>query len=309
MAASLTGIDFRPLDGQLFGVAKNGLNESVVTIHPTTGVVSQVGPGMTGLQDLFYGMDFNPTVDRIRSTGDLESNRRLNPITGGLTATDVPLAYVPGDLRPGDLRAVTDPSVVHVAYDNNFPAATETTLYGIDTDRDVLVRIGGPGGNPSPNGGQLTTIGPLGVNATELGGFDIQPFTNDAYAALRVNNTSILYHINLATGAATPIGPIGNQAVIDGLTLALCTTAAAVDISGRVLTPDGLGLRNAVVSMVDSTGVVRTATTSSFGYYSFEGVDAGQAYVVGVSSRRYRFAPRVVQAFDTMTDVDFVGLE
>lgn len=259
---------------------------------------------MTALQDLFYGMDFNPTVDRIRSTGDLDSNRRLNPITGGLAGTDTTLDYAAGD--PG---AGSDPTVAHVAYDNSFPAATQTTLYGIDTSRDVLVRIGGVGGTPSPNGGELTTIGPLGVNATELGGFDIQPFTNDAYAALRVSNVSNLYHIDLATGGATLIGPIGNQAVIDGLTLALCTTAAAVDISGRVLTPDNRGLRNAVVSMVDSAGVVRTATTSSFGYYSFEGVDAGHAYVMGVSSRRYRFAPRVVQVFDTLTDVDFVGLE
>jgi subtilisin-like proprotein convertase family protein len=74
-------------------------------------------------------------------------------------------------------------------------------------------------GNPSPNGGQLTTIGPLGVAITSFGGFDIQPGTNTAYAALRISGVSILHTINLTTGAATAIGPIGSGTAIDGLTV------------------------------------------------------------------------------------------
>jgi hypothetical protein len=61
--------------------------------------------------------------------------------------------------------------------------------------------------------------------------------------------------------------------------------------------------------MTDANGVVRTATTSSFGFYRFEGVTVGESYVMGVSSRNYRFTPRVVQVFDSLTDIDFVGLE
>ena len=89
----------------------------------------------------------------------------------------------------------------------------------------------------------------------------------------------------------------------------LPATAAGVEISGRVTTPDGRGLRNATVSMVDSQGVVRTATTSSFGYYSFDGIEAGSSIVMSVESRRYRFAPRIIQVIDTLTDVDFQGQE
>lgn len=89
----------------------------------------------------------------------------------------------------------------------------------------------------------------------------------------------------------------------------LTTTAAGVEVTGRVLTPDGRGLRNAEVSITDSQGVKRTVITSSFGYYRFTEVEAGEIYVIGVSSKRYRFASRAVQVADALTDVDFVGLE
>ncbi|MBX3293622.1 MAG: carboxypeptidase regulatory-like domain-containing protein [Acidobacteria bacterium] len=86
-------------------------------------------------------------------------------------------------------------------------------------------------------------------------------------------------------------------------------TAAGVEVSGRVLTPDGRGLRNAVVTMTDANGITRTTVTSSFGYYRFEGVPVGDSFVMTVNSRSYRFVPRLVNVLDNMTDVDFVGLE
>jgi hypothetical protein len=87
------------------------------------------------------------------------------------------------------------------------------------------------------------------------------------------------------------------------------STSAGVAISGRILTPDGRGLRNAQVTIIDSNGFARTVTTSSFGYYRFEDVESGQSYVVRVSTKRYRFTPRVVQVVDSLTDVDFIGIE
>lgn len=89
------------------------------------------------------------------------------------------------------------------------------------------------------------------------------------------------------------------------------TTPAAiqVSVSGRVTTPSGLGLRNAVVSLIDSNGVRRTATTSSFGIYSFNMVRSGETYTLTVSSKRYRFSPQTPTVTDTVTNVDFTGLE
>ena len=89
----------------------------------------------------------------------------------------------------------------------------------------------------------------------------------------------------------------------------LPSTAAGVEISGRVLTPDGRGLRNATVTIIDSMGNRRTATTGSFGYYHFYDVESGSSMVMGVTSNRFRFTSRVVQVFDSVDDVNFIGQE
>ena len=82
-----------------------------------------------------------------------------------------------------------------------------------------------------------------------------------------------------------------------------------VTISGRVLAPNGSGLRNVSVRITDQNGIARTATTSAFGFYSFDGIAPGAPYTMIVLSRQFRFAPRTVQVTGNLTDVDFVGLE
>ncbi|MEO7660652.1 MAG: carboxypeptidase-like regulatory domain-containing protein, partial [Pyrinomonadaceae bacterium] len=94
-----------------------------------------------------------------------------------------------------------------------------------------------------------------------------------------------------------------------GFDLFITKLAVGLTISGRVVTPTGLGLRNAIVALTDSFGVRRTATTSSFGIYSFNDVRTGETYIIGVSSKRYRFASRGLFLDDNLTNVDFVGLE
>lgn len=89
-------------------------------------------------------------------------------------------------------------------------------------------------------------------------------------------------------------------------------TAAAsqISISGRVLTPEGLGLRNARVVITNSQGVVRTATTSSFGTFVAEGIASNETYVMTVSSKRYRFAPKQISVGAVnVSNLDFIGLE
>jgi hypothetical protein len=90
---------------------------------------------------------------------------------------------------------------------------------------------------------------------------------------------------------------------------AIDAIAVPVSVSGKVLTPDGRGLRNALVTMTDPTGVVRGATTSSFGNYSFADVAPNQTYFIGVSSKRFRFSTRTVGVNSNLTGLDFVGLE
>ena len=97
--------------------------------------------------------------------------------------------------------------------------------------------------------------------------------------------------------------------MIDDVALATtCPAATTATVSGRVVTPTGTNLRNAVVSLTDPLGVRVTATTSSFGVYSFANVITGQNYVIGVTSKRYRFATQTMLVTGNVT-INFTGLE
>ncbi|MFL6374183.1 MAG: FG-GAP-like repeat-containing protein [Pyrinomonadaceae bacterium] len=100
---------------------------------------------------------------------------------------------------------------------------------------------------------------------------------------------------------------LGGNASGTGTIVSDETSAAHVTISGRVLTADGAGLRNARVDLTDESGVVRTVITSAFGYYSFNAVGSGRAYIVGVSARRYRFRTQLITVKDTLSDLNFVA--
>lgn len=82
-----------------------------------------------------------------------------------------------------------------------------------------------------------------------------------------------------------------------------------VSISGRVFSPTGLVQRFVTVTLIDGSGVRRTATTSSFGEYRFEMVATGQEYTLTVASKRYRFAPQFVNVQGALTNINFTGLE
>lgn len=210
----LLGIDFRPATGELYAIGSSPPGDRVVTIDTASGAVTAVTQGLLdAIPGGYFGVAFNPIADRIRVVSNLDTNLRMNPTTGVVAATDPSLAYAAGDPNQG-----ADAQVVHVAYTNSFPGAASTTVFAIDIGLDILVRIGSTGGTPvSPNTSQLTTIGPLGVDATASGGFDIDPATGAGWAALRVGGVSRLYSIDLGTGAATLVGSIGAGDDFDGL--------------------------------------------------------------------------------------------
>lgn len=99
-----------------------------------------------------------------------------------------------------------------------------------------------------------------------------------------------------------------------GSTLAVSTNVPTpansnVQISGVVTGPTGTALRNLVVTLTDSQGVKRIATTSSFGVYSFTDVVPGSSYTITAASKRYRFSPQILNVTGNLSDVNLVGLE
>ena len=179
---AVLAIDVRPATGQLYAL---GSTSRLYVINPVSGAAQQVGTGTlaTGLLGASFGFDFNPTVDRIRVVSDAEQNLRLHPDTGAVAGADT-------DLAPAG-------NVVASAYTNNFAGATLTTLFGIDSASDQLVRQGGVNGTPSPNAGAITPIGSLGVDTSDAVGFDITANDGRAFASLTVGGASSLYTMDL----------------------------------------------------------------------------------------------------------------
>lgn len=89
----------------------------------------------------------------------------------------------------------------------------------------------------------------------------------------------------------------------------LAPTAAAVSITGRVKTANGQGIRGARLTLTSPNGALRTAVTSTFGYYAFDGVEVGQTYVLEIASKRYTFQnpTRVFSLQDHVTGMDFTA--
>src|SRR5215813_9977357 len=210
---ALVGIDFRPAKGQLYGLGVNGATGRLYTISLVTGTATLVGSGFALPQSSGvvvgkdYGFDFNPTVDRIRVVADSRDNFRLHPDTGAVAGADLGLSE----------GAV----VTGVAYDRNFAGSKVTTLYAIDPNADQLVTIGGIDSAPSPNGGVVRKVGPLGVNASNEVGFDISVGPEGvAFALLTVNNQPGLYSIYLPSGLATLVRTINVKTPIVDIAVA-----------------------------------------------------------------------------------------
>ncbi|MGH9947086.1 MAG: carboxypeptidase regulatory-like domain-containing protein, partial [Pyrinomonadaceae bacterium] len=148
---------------------------------------------------------------------------------------------------------------------------------------------------------------------TDIGGVEA------SYRTIRVvgGSSALFQNGTPCPGNGSPcIDPAANTIFVGGIGISsawtageLAPTAAAVNITGRVLTAEGRGIRNAILTLTDQHGNVRRAITSSFGYYRFFDVMAGEAYILSIRSKRYRFEPSavVVSVNDEVTNLDFVA--
>ncbi len=224
---TVVGIDFRPATGQLFALSSAS---RLYIIDPVTANAAPVNPApfTPALNGQSFGVDFNPTVDRIRVVSDGGQNLRLNPNNGAVAGVDTALAFAAGDANAGQI-----PSVAGSAYTNNFLGSTVTTLYGIDFGLGALVTQGSVGSAPvSPNSGQLFTVGSLGTPSTGLLGFDIASPTNAAFASLTATGAaqSQFYFINLTSGAATLVGAIGLNEPVHAIAISGFAIASGFDV-------------------------------------------------------------------------------
>lgn len=106
--------------------------------------------------------------------------------------------------------------------------------------------------------------------------------------------------------AGIPNAPGGDGADI-GAFESESTPAVVVSVGGRV-TAGGIGISKAIVVLTDAGGNSRIAVTSSFGYYRFDSVAAGETYTITAFRKGYLFAQRTISPNDNLTGVDFMAL-
>ena len=291
---AVAGLDQRPATGEV--VILTNINRMLL-LDPVTGQTHQTGvPVDAGplTQGQPTGIDFNPVVDRLRLVNTVDDNVRYNPLTFDLVLpADTDLDYIGGDPNSG-----ADAAVIAAAYDrNDNDPASATTLFAVDGALDILTRQGaidgdpgdGPGGG-SPNGGLLTTLGPLGVDVTETGGFDIArgpagSGTGVGWAALQRQGevASTLHTVGIAAtpggpARATPVGAIGapligaigvlGGGVIRGAAVSAAEGGQAVvtiERLGDSLEPAALGFRTADRTAVAGRDYSPVAGVLAFG--------------------------------------------
>jgi hypothetical protein len=110
-------------------------------------------------------------------------------------------AIVDGTLKYAEADKDKKPRVTAGAYSNSFAGTKETALYDIDLGLGMLLK------QAPPNDGVLNGIGKLGVKTVEPVAFDIWSDGKGGNAAWLLASGT-LHSVDLATGAAKPVGSI-----------------------------------------------------------------------------------------------------
>ena len=199
----IVGIDFRPVDGKLYGV---GIDSRVYTVDTVTAVAIPVGATFTpALDGEHFGVVLDPATDRIRiQSAESGQNLRLDPATGQVTDVDAVLTYAFGD--PNEASA---PEIAATAVTTGASPAT----YGIDWRLDEFVVM------PDPNSGFVTSVGSTGVFTAACAALDVGA-NGVVYASMTIGGINNLYTMNVSTGAATALGTIDVVPSIQSIAIA-----------------------------------------------------------------------------------------
>ncbi len=188
--ARLVGIDVRPADGELYGVATDG---SIYRIHSGTGKVTPVSRMSIGSFGSISMVDFNPVADRLRVVTSDGRSLRVNVDTGE-TIEDGRLNYTMS-------KAFT---VGAGGYTNSMKGATSTQLYQIDT-ANLALALQDP-----PNAGTLNVVNAIAMTGgtKDMKGGDVITDPRGKSLAYVVRGPR-LYSIEIPSGQISLLGQIG----------------------------------------------------------------------------------------------------
>ncbi|WP_026910704.1 DUF4394 domain-containing protein [Patulibacter minatonensis] len=309
----LAGIDVRPQNGFLYGLGHNASANTIrlYALSARTGQATPLGEPIATTGTAF-GFDFNPTVDRIRVVSDTGVNLRLDPNTGTVAGTD---------------KAINGGSttVDGAAYTNNRPNATATTLYTL-SGADGKLQLQTPPNDGTQTAPRSVTMLGLPLTLSAIGGFDIAPGVDvgannaeapagsAALASATLGGIPFLVRIDLATGAASPLGILGDGKPVQGI--AIQQEAVPGGLPAIVATAGQLRRFDTAASTT-ATPVAITGLTAG---EAPAGIDwrpqTGQLLLLGVDAEAdkgtlYRVDPQsgVATAIGTPGSVAYVGAD
>lgn len=182
--------DYRNADGRLWILTSAS---KLYSVEESTNIATErstlsvlLTPGET------YAVDFNPVVDRLRVIGSNNTNWAVNVENGAVAVNTV--ATGPAGFE-----------VTQSAYTDTFSTAGRgTLLFNLDEANNVLY-----GQNPA-NDGIQTLESTLGVDPTEIIGFDLPADTTTGLAPMVVSGQLAMYSIDTdaTSNAATKVGNI-----------------------------------------------------------------------------------------------------
>ncbi|MBK8305153.1 MAG: carboxypeptidase regulatory-like domain-containing protein, partial [Chloracidobacterium sp.] len=268
----------------------------------------------TGLSNATVSQIFTSQISAIGISPQNDDVRIIGQNNGGVFGTGTtPGTTTLQNLDPGNVipnnyvgRAVIDPLNVNTAY-------VTLAAFGVtNVWKTTNLNIASPTWTAANTGLPLVPVNAFIVDPLEstrlYAGTDIGVYTSaDGGANWTPFGTGLprvaVFDIAIAPGTPRQVR-IATHGRGLWQTPVAAPTAAAVSISGRVLTTDGRGLRNGVVTITDQSGNARNVITGALGTYRFDDLATGATYVISVRSRRFSYEPRVVALTDELTGFD-----
>ena len=194
-SSRIVGIDVRPADGKLYGLAADG---GVYMLDAMTGAATMKSKLNVAAAPDATVIDFNPVADRLRVVTAAGRSLRINVDTGE-TVEDGKLSYAAGDANAGKT-----PGVSAGGYINSMvgPKPTATALYEIDSRAKAVVL------QDPPNAGTLQSKAMVQMPAATLRGGDVWTGGDGKHTAWAVSGAR-LYKVDVASGAIAMVGNVG----------------------------------------------------------------------------------------------------
>ncbi|HEX8250026.1 MAG TPA: carboxypeptidase regulatory-like domain-containing protein [Pyrinomonadaceae bacterium] len=256
----------------------------------------------TGIATLLPGSPFRPTAGMGFETDS--QGRIFGVSTDSLMDIDVRVFTtnqgVPTlvDQESFDYRAIAD-GALHPS--GKFYTFAERSFNSVQS-----VQIDGDGANTT-----LTAIFP----AVAARGFSTNALVfNQAGNFLFTTNQEArnitTFNFNRETGVPTfnNVQPVGTNGDGQAPGIAYLPTGIAVFLSGRVTDANGRPISGAVITATSpQDGIVHTARTNPFGYYTFEELITGRTYTLEIRQKQFAFATQTFTPNQEFNELNFTA--